>query len=50
MTKFSEIWKKPQFGPFWVLFAHFRGNEIFIEKIQLCQAELHVGFYPHAKN
>ena len=46
MTKFFNIFKKPCF---WLIFPDFLGKNFFLSKIQLCHAQLHMGFQHCAK-
>ena len=48
MNTFSNKLKKTVSGPFWVHFPNFWGKKIS-QKIRLCHAQLHMGFYHHAK-
>ena len=49
MPKFSNKFKEPCFWPVLGPFSQFFGQKKFSWKIQLCHAQLHMGFQHHAK-
>ena len=49
ITKFSDKFKNPVFGPFWVQFYKFQGKKKISWKIRLCHTQFLMGFQHYAK-